>query len=358
MKLVHKMLAIAAAAAYPALVPTQAQETSASAHHPIAKLAEHYDRLAAELEKRKLADLIKLATSLRGIPSEHAYRAAFDLAVARKFYSDAAPAALEYLTKKPGHPENQTLAGSIVLLSQTERGELDKSLATLKGFLSEHATATTSDEERIPGGLICAMGEAYLQQLLGAGHLDTARSACRIVTENAHPDPAVRTYFAERLARIDMIGKPAPDFTARDIDGKPVRLSDLKRKVVLVDFWATWCPPCVTSIPRLREFHIAHKPQGFVVIGVNLDSLAVDQTGKPANAKEVLSLVRWFLLHNRASWPNITGAEAEKIAATYGVHEVPANFLIGRDGKIMRVELTGAALAGAIAESLGSAPKK
>ena len=74
------------------------------------------------------------------------------------------------------------------------------------------------------------------------------------------------------------------------------------------------------------------------MIGINLDSLSQDATGKKADPKEVVSTVRWFLLHHRAAWPNLIGAGAEAAAKAYGVNEVPANFLVGRDGSIVQVE--------------------
>ena len=129
-----------------------------------------------------------------------------------------------------------------------------------------------------------------------------------------------------------------------------MNLADLNGKVVLVDFWASWCPPCVASTPRIRDLLLAHKSQGLAVIGVNLDSLGVNQAGKPSDSKDIRSTVRWFLLHNRAAWPNIVAEDAEQIAKAYGVSDVPVNFLIGRDGKIKQVELTGSSLAKAVGE--------
>jgi thiol-disulfide isomerase/thioredoxin len=150
-----------------------------------------------------------------------------------------------------------------------------------------------------------------------------------------------------------MIGKPAPAIEGTDVDGRRVRLADLKGKVVLVDFWATWCPPNVAAFPHIRNLVLAHRDAGFAVIGVNLDAVAQDASGKRVDPKEALSTVRWFLLEQRASWPVLFGDGAEEAARAYGVNEVPANFLIGRDGVVLAVEQTGEALARAIASALG-----
>ena len=106
--------------------------------------------------------------------------------------------------------------------------------------------------------------------------------------------------FSTIVSRFQMVGKPAVMFEGTDVDGKTVRLADYKGKVVLIDFWASWAPPCVAAFPQLRELYHRYRDQGFVVIGVNLDSLGQDLTGKKPDSKEMLSLLRWFLLQSQS----------------------------------------------------------
>ena len=318
----------------------------------LGELESHYARQAAELDRKKLADLCALAQRQPGMDAEMAFRAAFDLAVMRGFYAEAEPTAGIYLARESGEHENYVLAESIVLVMEAERGELDKSLEDLKAFLKRRGAADVSDEERLGAPLVCALGEAYLQRLVRAGRFDIARQVCSLAAGSGHPDPIVKNYFDSRLARFMMIGKPAPDFAGTDVDGKPVRLADQKGKVVLIDFWATWAPPCVAAFPHLRELYHTYRDQGFTVIGVNLDSLGQDMTGKKADSKEVLATLRWFLLHHRAAWPNIVGETADAAAKAYSVGDVPAGFLVGRDGVVTQVELSGLPLSRAIEASL------
>jgi len=358
------MIGVAWLAVVPGALPAAGQDPSGQARagsgqvggggaiSSVADLEASYARQMAELEQRKLADLAALAERQTGIEAERAFRAAFDLAVARGLYLQAERAARTYLAREQGEPETHALAASITLISRAERGEFDQSLADLKQFLEQRAAANVPDDRRLPGPLVCAVGEAYLQRLIRGGRIDIARQVCRLGASSDHPGRVVQSYFAERLSRLDMVGKPAPAIEGTDIDGKPVRLADLKGKVVLVDFWASWCPTCGASFAHTRDLVLAHRDQGFAVIGVNLDALGQDLTGKKADAKDVRSTVRWFLLQHRAAWPNLIGDGAEAIAKAYGVNEVPANFLVARDGSIVQVELNGAALTRAVEQAV------
>ena len=77
----------------------------------------------------------------------------------------------------------------------------------------------------------------------------------------------VKSHFGARMARLNLVGKLAPPIAGPDVDGRPVSLADYKGKVVLVDFWATWCPPCVASIPALNTLAQKYHDQGFVIVG-------------------------------------------------------------------------------------------
>ncbi len=72
-------------------------------------------------------------------------------------------------------------------------------------------------------------------------------------------------------AQNDIIGKPAPPFALLDLNGNKVSLSDYKNKVVILDFWATWCPPCIKEIPHFIELYKEYKNQGLVIVGISLD---------------------------------------------------------------------------------------
>ena len=112
----------------------------------------------------------------------------------------------------------------------------------------------------------------------------------------------------------------AADFALKDVDGKTVRLSDYRGKVVLLDFWATWCGPCKIEIPWFIEFERKYKDKGFSVIGVSMD-------------EEGWEAVKPFLSRMNVNYRVVIGNDATA-EAYHGVDALPTTFLIDREGKI------------------------
>lgn len=113
----------------------------------------------------------------------------------------------------------------------------------------------------------------------------------------------------------------APDFTLESLDGKSMRLSDLRGKAVLLNFWATWCGPCKIETPWLVELQNRYGPEGLQVIGVAMDDSAKEDIAKFAKDMGV-------------NYPVLLGKEA--VGDAYGgVPALPESFFIGRDGKIV-----------------------
>lgn len=114
--------------------------------------------------------------------------------------------------------------------------------------------------------------------------------------------------------------KAAPDFTLADSKGAPVRLSGYKGRVVLLDFWATWCGGCKVEIPWYMEFQNKYEDRGFVVIGVSMD-------------EDGWKSVRPFLEEHKLNYPVVIGSQ--EVAELYGgITSMPMTLLIDRDGKI------------------------
>lgn len=111
------------------------------------------------------------------------------------------------------------------------------------------------------------------------------------------------------------------NFTLKDINGKDVALSAYKGKVVLLDFWATWCPPCKKEIPEFIELYNNYRSRGFVVLGVSMDDSTSD--------------VKRFAKTLKINYPVLIGAGRDDVEKAFGpLPGLPTSFTIARDGKI------------------------
>ncbi len=118
-------------------------------------------------------------------------------------------------------------------------------------------------------------------------------------------------------------GQPAPDFTLKDLEGKSYTLSELKGKVVLLDFWATWCKPCVVSIPHLNKLSLRFQEEEFLLLGINVDRF-----------KSISSLKR-FVKQYEINYP-VLADKSGKVAARYRAFALPTSFLTNEEGRIAK----------------------
>jgi len=145
---------------------------------------------------------------------------------------------------------------------------------------------------------------------------------------------------AKKIQRSLTVGSQFPDFSEKDVAGKPLSIANYKGKVVLIDFWATWCMPCVRELPNVIKAFEAYHKKGFEIIGISLDK---DKDKLTAFTKE--KDMTWPQYFDGLGWQN-------KLAVKYGVNSIPATYLLGGDGKIIGKDLGGEALEKAVSEAL------
>jgi len=184
-----------------------------------------------------------------------------------------------------------------------------------------------------------------------AADLPTVQAAGDVLTAIAthYPNTQYGQFAAATLDKVNaivaskkiqdalVVGTVFPDFMATNLEGAPFSVGAYKGKVVLLDFWATWCPVCVAELPNLIESYKKHHGDGFEILGINLDT----ERGK---------LTQFLKANKDMTWPQ--AFNAQDLATKYGTYQIPFSVLIGPNGKILAKELRGPEVEMAVAEAM------
>jgi thiol-disulfide isomerase/thioredoxin len=133
---------------------------------------------------------------------------------------------------------------------------------------------------------------------------------------------------AQRVNAALVPGKQFPPFEVKDINGNPLSIASSKGKVILIDFWATWCGPCVAKLPKLVAIYDKYHNKGFDIIGISLDREKAAMTS--------------FIKRRKMTWPQYFDGKMwdNKLARQYGISAIPAAFLVDSSGKILARDVT------------------
>lgn len=139
---------------------------------------------------------------------------------------------------------------------------------------------------------------------------------------------------------LALIGKTVPDFSATDLDGNPISLEQYRGKVVLLDFWAVWCGPCIAEMPNVKAVYNSYKAEGFDIIGISLDT---DE-----------DRLRDYLKENDIPWRQVFSGKGwdSPVSRQYSIRAIPAPWLIDKDGTLITHQARGDTLERLVAEAV------
>ncbi len=151
--------------------------------------------------------------------------------------------------------------------------------------------------------------------------------------------PRMKQFVEAQLSTLKIsVGKEAPNFVAKDLKGKKISVEGYRGKVTLIDFWATWCPPCRAEMPNVISVYRKYKKRGFDILGISLDR---NENALKSYTKRFK--IPWRQYFDGRGWKN-------KFAAAYGVQSIPKTILLDRKGVIRYVDVRGDALKIAVAK--------
>lgn len=179
-----------------------------------------------------------------------------------------------------------------------------------------------------PPGRTVDFTQALATQARLAGDFAVSRAIYERLAAAFPLNPQISEIAEGKIARLELIGKPAPRIGADDLEKKRIDLGDYAGKVVLVDFWATNCPPCLAEFPNLRQLHKDFQPKGFEIIGVSFD--------------ESPDLVESFRVRAKLPWRMaMNDAPEGRVSERYKAKTIPALFLVDKKGNVAQVDVRG-----------------
>jgi thiol-disulfide isomerase/thioredoxin len=242
-----------------------------------------------------------------------------------------------FRTKYPGTPESYDAAFQLGAMSFSAQ-KYDQAVTYLSEFIAK--SDPTETEKQAYAHFYLA--EAYKMK----GNYDHAEAEYKLIlSKYASVNPRLTQFVQGNLEGLESerklaIGGEPVSFNVKSIDGKTLSPAAYKGKVLLIDFWATWCGPCIAEMPNVKQVYKKYHPKGFEIVGISLDQ-----------SRQKLDQ---YITSNQIEWPQYFDGKwwNNDVAVRYGIKSIPTTILVDRTGKIRYKSLRGKQLETAVVQLL------
>jgi peroxiredoxin len=302
-----------------------APPASAAAEPPAAGVAE----IQARHDRALIRELSEYLTAHpRADDRDQAYAALFNKAIEHDWFAEVEDLGRQYLKTDPEGPV-KALAQIVQTMARAQAGRYDEALARFRELIKGLDPNEQED-------FAASFSDSFAVQAIASGEYAIARQAYAALLDRFGDNPTLRQKVQGDLKRLDQVGRTAPSFKAEDLQGRAIRSDAYRGKYLLLDFWATWCGPCIGELPRLQAAYRTYHDAGLEIVGISLD--------------ESRDAVLDFVKARKIPWPQVHNAGATSdLVQAFGVSSIPATYLIDPQGTIVRLDLRGKALDDALA---------
>jgi peroxiredoxin len=273
--------------------------------------AKTFDLINSYVEKNPKAD-----------DADQAWEWLFNTARDQGWESKTVELANRYLKQTGKTLPVKELAEEVRMLGLAKSGQWEDALLEWERHLSNVRLAIPSQNLKTS-----QLGSALAMQAQIAGKQQNASDIYKGLSRALFLNSGITEMCKAKLAKLELIGKPAPAVTVKDLAGQAINMADYRGKWVLLDFWATNCPPCIQELPALRKLYETYHARGLEVIGISLD-----EDPETVLAFQELRKLPWSM--------GLSSTDNGKTREAYHVPTIPAMYLVDPQGNIVLIDAT------------------